>query len=166
MYMREFDFHKGARRDITYTVAPHPGYCAGAPDCLVDGLRGSRQFNNIEWVAWYAHTFDIVIDMNGSEPYSSVIVGTLVNKAAYIFNPVKLVVSLSEDGNEYTDVASLEYEPEGAGVEDGVKDYILSFPETSAKYMKLTCTPVESLPDWHYAAGSGGFVFIDEIFVK
>ena len=41
-----------------------------------------------------------------------------------------------------------------------------SFAETSSRYLKLTVTPVPSIPEWHYAAGRRTYFFIDEIIVK
>ena len=47
-----------------------------------------------------------------------------------------------------------------------LKEFTLSFPETSARYIKLTASPVQSIPEWHYAAGRKTYVFIDEIIVR
>ena len=49
---------------------------------------------------------------------------------------------------------------------DTLKDYVLSFPETSARYIKVTIEPVKNIPDWHYAAGRRTYVFLDELIVR
>ena len=47
-----------------------------------------------------------------------------------------------------------------------MKEYRLSFPETSARYLKISAKTLETLPDWHPGAGYGAFLFVDEITVK
>ena len=75
-------------------------------------------------------------------------------------------VLVSEDGENFAEVASAEYEPAAQDFEDGIVDYTLNFPETSARYIKVIAPNIESLPTWHHAAGRKGYVFVDEIIVK
>ena len=42
----------------------------------------------------------------------------------------------------------------------------LTFPETSARYLKVVAGCLEALPEWHGGKGRPGFVFVDEIVVK
>ena len=75
-------------------------------------------------------------------------------------------MAVSEDGENFTEVAAVEYEVEGKDSPDMLKDFTLSFPETSARFVKVTATPVQSIPEWHYAAGKRTYVFVDEIIVR
>jgi hexosaminidase len=131
----------------------------------VDGLRGPQIFKSPEWVAWNGSPVDIIVDMEQTEPYGSVTVGCISDKPSYVFLPARLAVAVSEDGENYTEVAVQEYEVEGRESPDILKDFTLTFPETSARYLKITAVPVQSIPDWHYAAGRRTFVFFDEIVV-
>ena len=117
-------------------------------------------------MAWHGKPVDIVIDMEQTEPYSSVTVGLLSNKPSYIFLPQRLAVAVSEDGENYTEVAAQDYETEAQDAPDTVVDRTLSFPETSARFVKITLVPLESMPQWHYAPGKSTFVFVDEVMVK
>ena len=164
-FTRAFSFHKAFGKNVTFSRKPHPKYCAKAPGCLVDGLRGPQIFKSPEWVAWNGSPVDIIVDMEQTEPYSSVTVGAISDKPSYVFLPAKLAVAVSEDGQNYTEVAVQEYEVEGRESPDMLKDFTLTFPETSARYLKITAVPVQSIPDWHYAAGRRTYVFFDEIVV-
>jgi hexosaminidase len=73
---------------------------------------------------------------------------------------------LSDDGKTYTEVARAEYPIEGKADKNGVKEYSISFPETSARFIKVFAKTLEALPEWHPGAGYGGFLFIDEIVVN
>ena len=90
----------------------------------------------------------------------------LINKPSDIFNPISITALTSEDGQNFTEVAKVEYPVELQSDPEGIKDYTLTFPETSAKYLKVVAVPVQSKPEWHARKGRKGFIFIDEIIVK
>ena len=166
VFSRKFDFHKAVGKTVTFSRNPHRKYAAGAPKSFVDGVRGPQIYKSIEWCAWHGAPVDITIDMEETAPYSSVTLGMLADKPSYIFFPEKLAVAVSEDGENFTEVAAVEYEVEGKDSPDMLKEFTLSFPETSARFVKVTATPVQSIPEWHYAAGKRTYVFVDEIIVR
>ena len=90
-----------------------------------------------------------------------------VFKYDYIFGPTYLSVLTSEDGEEYTELIRKDYPLEG-GVDDGNgnAEYTVSFPETTAKYLKVVAGCLEALPEWHSGKGRPGFIFVDEIMVR
>ena len=108
---------------------------------------------------------DLTIEMDGKTEYSSVEVSALTNKGDFIFNPLDLVVSVSDDNKEFTEVARAEYQPEGPEIQDGVKEYKVTFPQTRAKYIRVSAKTVESIPEWHGARGRKGFCFVSEVIV-
>ena len=133
---------------------------------MVDALRGPNVHKSSEWAAWHGTEVSFVIDMGKTDPYGSVAVGCLSNKPSHIFLPQSISVAVSEDGENYTEVARQDYGVEGKDAPDTVVDRTLEFPAASARYVKVTVTPVEAMPDWHYAPGKRTFVFIDEVIVK
>ena len=143
----------------------HPSYTYNCPDMLTDGLRGAGPYNSGDFAGWYNKPVEVVIEMDGT-PYSSVTLSTFVFRYDYVFNPLDLTVYVSEDGKDYSQVAHDEYPVEG-GVDDGngCNEYTVTFPETSARYLKVTAACLEALPEWHSGKGNPGFVFVDEIIV-
>ena len=103
----------------------------------------------------------------GGISYSEAGLSTYVYKYDYIFNPLDLVVYTSEDGENFTEIARQDYGLTG-GIHDGneCQKFIVSFPETSARYLKITARVIESLPEWHSGKGRPGFVFVDEVVVN
>ncbi len=166
VFARKFDFHKAVGKNVTYSRNPHPKYCQSAPLNMVDAVRGPAVYKSVEWTAWHGKPVDIIVDMEQTEPYSSVTLGLLSNKPSYIFLPQSIAVSVSEDGENYTEVISQRYEIEGKDAPDTVVDRTLTFPETSARYVKISVVPVEAMPEWHYAPGKRTYFFLDEIIVK
>lgn len=163
---RTFHSHKAMGRPVSVSNPPHSSYTFACPDLLADGIRGGYNYKNGDWAGWYGKDFEAVIDMGEGKTYGSVSIGALIEKGDFIFNPLSLVVSVSEDGTNYTEVAKARYPVEGRNAKNGVKEYSLTFPETSARFLKVTAQTLETLPKWHSAAGHKGFLFIDEVVVK
>lgn len=161
-----FEGHKAMGRPVVVDSKPSPSYGRNMPDLLVDGVRGGLVFANGQWAGWQSSPLDVTLEMDGT-PYSSVTLGMLVSKGDWIYNPASLSVSVSDDGQQFREVASEQYEAEKQGTPDGLKEYTLDFPETKAKYLKVVSSPVKGIPAWHaIAAGRPAFIFVDEIIVK
>ena len=165
IFSKTFRAHKGMAKAVTVNSESHHNYGAGLPYILTDGIRGTFNYRSGDWAGWYGTCFDVTIDMNG-ESYSSVILGSVSVKYDDIFNPFDLTVYTSQDGQNFTEVAKAEYGIEGEGASNEVKEYSLSFPETDARYLKVTASPVPALPDWTERPGNKSFLFIDEIVVN
>ena len=152
-------------KQLQQLAETHPSYTFSCPDLLTDGIRGAGHYTSGDFAGWYIKPFEAVIDMGG-ETFSSVTLGTYVFKYDYIFNPLDLVVYTSENGEDFTEIARVEIPVEG-GVDDanGSQEFRIEFPETSAKYLKVTAKTIEALPEWHSAKGRPGFVFVDEVVV-
>lgn len=165
-FVLEFAENKALGRPVVLNSEPHPKYKYDAPGSLVDGLRGTASFNTGIWTGWYGTPVDVTIEMDGNTPYSSVTLSALIEKSSHIFNPLDLAVYISDDNVNFTEAGRAEYPAEGKDDADALKEYTVNFPETSAKYLKVTSKTVESMPEWHGARGNRGFTFIDEIIVK
>ncbi len=163
---KSFTYHKAMGRPVAVTDAPHRSYTFSCPELLVNGVKGGNNYKNGDWAGWHMKPFEAIIDMGGKCSYATVSINALVEKGDFIFNPLNLCIALSDDGKTYTEVAIAEYPIEGKADKNGVKEYSISFPETSAKYLKVSAKTLEALPDWHPGAGYGGFLFIDEIVVN
>ena len=165
-FVKSFDFHKAACRKIVEMTKPHSSYVYNAPSNLLDGVRAAEIYKSGEWAGWRSRPFEVVIDMEGSEPYSSVTLGTLLSKSSRFFNPAEMSVSVSDDGQAFTEVANQVYEPAASDVEDCIYDVVLEFPETSARYIKVRAKSFAQLPQWHYDYGKVPSLLIDEVIVK
>ena len=162
----DIPMHKALGKKVTFSRKPHPRYANGLPQSLVDGIRGPQIFKSAEWGAWNGDPVSLTIDMEQTEPYSSVTVGMISDKPSYVFFPEKIAVAVSEDGENFTEVALLDNGVEEENDPDVLKDFTLVFPETSARYIKVTVVPVQSVPEWHYAAGRRTYAFLDELIVR
>ena len=166
VFERHFTAHKAMGRPVTTLTETHPNYTFNCPDLLTDGLVGEGPYNSGDFAGWYNQPFEVVVEMDG-ETYGSMTLSAIVFRYDYLFGPESISVMTSKDGENYTEVAYAAYKVEGR-VDDGngCHDYTLTFPETSAKYLKIKAEVIKALPEWHSGAGRPGFLFVDEIIVR
>ena len=165
-YEKTFAAHKAMGRPVQALTPTHHNYTYNCPDLLTDGIRGEGPYNSGDFAGWYDKPFEAVVEMDGTA-YSSVSLSTIAFRHDWIFGPMDMTVYTSEDGENFTQVAHADYPVTGL-IDDGnvCEAYTLNFPETSAKFLKVTASCIESLPDWHPGKGSPGFLFVDEVIVK
>lgn len=166
VFSRFYDIHKAIGCPVTLLSEPLEKYRFGAPDSFTDGLRGEISFNGGAWTGFLSTPMTAVIEMDGKTPYSSVTASALVDKGSHIMNPVSLMVMVSDDGENYTQIYAETYQAETAADKDGMKEYTVTFPETTAKFIKIEVGCLEYIPDWLGGAPHRAFIFIDEILVK
>ena len=166
LYSQTFCENAAMGRPVTLLTEPQGRYTFGAPDSFVDGLRGSREFGSGSWSGWYETPMGAVIDMGGETSYSSVALGTLVDKGNDIFPPVNVIVSTSGNGTDFTEAGRIDIPVPSSKDADGIVDYTVSFPETSARYIRIEAETLKAKPSWHARGGAPGFLFVDEIIVK
>ena len=166
VYARDFRFSKSSCRPIRLDSAPTLKYTYGAPLSLADGYHGTPGYTNGAWVGFLKEPMVATIDMQGTGAYSSVTVEALVDKGEWVFPPATIAVSTSEDDGEFVQVAEMAVPEEYDGSADGVKSYTVTFPETGARYLRVTATTVDPIPAWHGARGEMAHMFIGEIAVE
>lgn len=166
LYSQSFCENKAMGKTVTLLTEPQGRYTYGAPDSFVDGLRGNREFGSGSWSGWYGTPLSLTIDMGGQASYSSVALGTLVDKGNDIFPPLNVVVSTSDNGTDFTEAGRIDIPVPSSKDADGIVDYTVAFPETSARYIRIDAETNASKPSWHARGGAPGFLFVDEIIVK
>lgn len=166
VFSQEFHAHKAMGRPVTLLTEPAPQYSYNAPDNLTDGVWGAKSYDCGAFAGWYNNPFDVMIDMGDTPAYSKVSIGTFIRKGDLVFNPLGLKVSVSDDGKEFKTVAEETYPADGPSAADGCHTYSVTFPETAARYLKVTAATLEAMPEWHWAEGRPGFLFVDEVTVE
>lgn len=166
IYEKTFSAHKAMGRPAQTLTQAHANYTYNSPDLLTDGVTGKGPYNSGDYAGWNVNPFEVLIDM-GEATYSEVTLSTFVFRYDYVFGPMDLAVCTSEDGKEFTEAVRKNFEIIGRMDDgNGCNSYTISFPETSARYLKVTARAIDALPDWHDGRGRPGFLFIDEVIVK
>jgi len=166
VYERSFAFNKATCRKVTLNAPASEKYAYAGGVTLVDGVVGSTTFAGGAWIGFLPEPMDVTIDMEGVEGYSQVTVTALSGKSDWIFPPSSIEVLTSDDGEHFTQAASMTVKPDGPTDPDDIRNYTLSFPETAARYLRVVATAEKSIPDWHPGKGRHSYLFVGEIAVE
>ncbi len=107
----------------------------------------------------------IVIDMSHAAPKRAVILSTLTSPGSWIMNPGSITTEYSNDGENWELKENIEIIPVNEGDPTKKQHYYVGMRDFY-RYLKVTISPMKSLPDWHSGSGQPGWVFIDEIIIQ
>lgn len=165
MFTDTVAYNKATSCEVTFATTPHSRYTSTGPSLLTDGRFGGSAFNTGEWIGFEGTPLVATVDLNRIVPIHSVTLRNLVDTPNWIFDAEEIVVSVSTDGKEFTQVAKLIPEQAGQGVQE-IRTHTLKFASTPARYVKVEAGCVDSIPEWDSrGAGCKGFIFVDEICV-
>lgn len=153
-------------REVTYNIPYSDRYKAFGNKTLVNGIRGSGAFNDGQWQGFEGTDMDVVIDLGRTMAVTLISSRFISNVGSWIFLPEKVEFSTSADGDSFTllhaIVTGLKPEEQGSRTEE----YFASFPEVTARYIRVVARGLGTCPPWHAGAGGKAWLFCDEIIVE
>ncbi len=160
----QMDYRK-ARYGLTLESAYADKYAALGALSLVDGVRGSTNLYDGNWLGFEGADFSAVLDLGAKKRVNVVQLSFLRVLPSWIFLPRKLEVWGSDDGVNFARLAEQEI-PEA--VEDEANATLSFSIPLSAKhrYLRVVAKNQGTCPAWHPGAGGKCWVFTDEILVE
>ncbi len=156
----------------TPASAKYPG---NGPSTLVDGRRGGTNFNDGRWLGFEENDLESVIDMGEGKTISQVTIGCLNDIRSWIFLPVQVEVSLSEDGKSFQQAGIINTEQIAKAIgatdlslfgEMGPYDIKVSFDAANVRYVRVKAKNRIRCPEGHPGAGGKAWLFVDEIIIE
>ena len=159
----ELYMHKGLGAKIRDLNTYGKTYNGGGDDAIVNGLRGGLNFRDGYWQGYFGTDFEATITLDSIQRIDSVISSFYQYNLSWIFIPKQILVYTSVDGNNYYKRAI--HNTQISDKQEGrfFKEFVMSFPEVEAKYIKIKAVNYGVCPDWHPAAGSNSWLFVDEV---
>ncbi|MGM9775452.1 MAG: GH92 family glycosyl hydrolase [Candidatus Coprenecus sp.] len=153
--------------DITTECRYNPQYNARGAKGLIDGLRGSENWKTGGWQGFQATDFTAVVDLRSVKEIRSIGSGYCQDARSWIWMPVYVEYSISEDGVNFTPVGRVDRTTDPKDYEIQVRDFVLDLGKNArkARYVKVFAKNFGKIPEWHLGAGGQAFIFIDEIWV-
>lgn len=132
---------------------------------LTDGLKGNGNYKTGRWIAFYRNDMDVTIDLQQPTEISTVSFTTCVEKGDWVFDARGFTVEVSDDGENFTKVASEEYPVMKADDRNGLYEHKLTFTPVKTRYVRVMVPSEKSIPQWHGGRGNPAFLFVDEITI-
>jgi len=133
---------------------------------LVNGVLGSFDFTDEEWLGFQETNFEAVIDLEKTMSISQIIGSFLVNQGSWIFCPEKVEFFGSDDGENYNLIKVFSEDAEKKDDKHHVRKFIADFQDSNIRYIKIKANNIQTCPDWHTGAGGKAWLFVDEIIVN
>ncbi|MCB0639769.1 MAG: GH92 family glycosyl hydrolase [Lewinella sp.] len=160
------------QRDVTMSIelinAYADMYDGGAPDALIDGLRGGGDYRTGRWQGFEGQHLEAIVDLHAIRDIHTIATGFLQDENSWIFFPTSVEYLASEDGENFHSLGTVHSttRPEEKGV--FLEDLTLAVRDTRARYIKVRATSLLKCPPWHKGAEYDGkaWVFADEIMVE
>ena len=155
--------HKGLGAKISDLNTYGKTYDGGGSNAIVNGLRGGLNFRDGHWQGYFGTDFEATITFDSIQRIDSVISSFYQYNLSWIFMPKQILVYTSVDGDNYYKRAKLS--PSISVKQEGqfFEEFVLMFPEVEAKHVKIKALNYGVCPDWHPAAGSKSWLFVDEV---
>ncbi len=156
--------HIGEKAEISVSVLPNYLYEANGPTTLINGIRGSYDFKDEQWIGFWGDDIEINLEFDSVVKINHISLGALQSQGAWIFLPSNVIISTSEDGIKYREQKTFKVakqQKKGTNVR-----YFFSEFDIYAKHIRLLIKNPGPCPEWHSGAGGDSWVFIDEVVVK
>ena len=140
-------------------------YTAGGDEGLIDGARGGINWRTGGWQGYQDTDFEAIVDLHGERSLSVLGAGFCQDARSWIWMPTEVVFSVSDDGENFREVA---YVPCSVKQDDmNIQVWDCEVPvAVKAAYVKVFARNIGTIPEWHPGAGYPGFIFVDEIWAK
>ena len=151
---------------IKYLTEYSPKYAGKGDNTLINSRRASSSLLDKEWIGYEVNDLDVILDMGKELIFNKLKAGFLSNNSSWIFLPTNVKAFVSDDGNSFTEAASVDIAiPE----KDGgmwVENVELNMNHTKGRYIRLVAKNLSKCPDWHHGAVGNVWLFIDQIIVE
>lgn len=153
--------HKALGEQVDLDTKPYSSYAAQGGSTLVDGQFGGNNWGNGRWLGLLNKNVEARIHMTKDSSFRTVGYSAIEDQGSGVYFPDQIHISVSDDGQNYQEVAFEDIDNDQIHYTSKTKDSIfkITFPPQHAKYLKVEAIPPK-IPDKRV------FLFVDEIVVE
>ncbi|HRQ29398.1 MAG TPA: family 20 glycosylhydrolase [Saprospiraceae bacterium] len=151
-----------------YKNAPHAPYNKPGSYGLTDGIRGSMDFRDGNWLAWQGEDLDVMLDFGKETTFSSISLRCMQQTQSWILLPSEVGYLFSTDGKDWQALAVVGHNKEDRNYDHIFHDfeYTSSGLPVKARYIRVVAKNYGLLPEWHLGNGGKAWIFADEVIIK
>jgi hypothetical protein len=140
-------------------------YPVGGGKALTDGVYGVMDCH-FNWLGFENADLEAVIDLDEPTVVRKIRADFMQYPLAWIFLPLKVEYSVSDDGKTFVKVATIINRIPADKGKIFLEPVSACFEKTTARYIKIYAESMKLCPDWHRGAGQPAWIFTDEIIVE
>jgi hypothetical protein len=158
-------------KPVEFLTTPNWKYPANGEKSLTDGFYGNED-HLFNWVGYEGNDMEVVLDLLQPETVKKIEMNFLQNVFSWIFLPLNIEISISDDGNSFKTISTLTNETPATSEELAspifafVKNFSASFENIETRYIKIKASNMNICPRWHPGYPLKGWIFVDELVVE
>ncbi len=155
-----------AKYGVKYNSEFDSKYPGGGNYALVDGLKGSTNFNDGRWQGFNGSNLDVVIDLGKVKKIKKISTDFLRDIPSFIFLPASVDFSASINGKEFSLLKNFQNDPPLNNNSPLIKKFEIKPVNLSARYIRVKAVNIGVCPPWHKGAGDKAWIFCDEVTIE
>ncbi|SFS95113.1 hexosaminidase [Sphingobacterium wenxiniae] len=160
---KEFVHSKSTGKSITLESQPNEAYSRGGAAILVDGVFGSKNYHQENWLGFNKGDMVATIDFGTATDISSVLVSAMESTGSWIHYPTEINIYVSNDNQNFRLVKSVDR----ALVLEAKGNPQIAIGQEKTRYLKVEAKRPREIPAGNPGAGlDAAYIFIDEITVN
>lgn len=132
---------------------------------LVDGIIGATPWKGNEWLGFQETEIEFIVDLQKKAKVSAYEINFLEDQGAWIYLPSQVCIEVSKKGKRWKSIKNAGIIPNSGTTRKGDHLLFRSHINRKARYVKVTITSVEKIPDGKPGEGNVPWTFLDEIIL-
>ena len=157
--------HLAKHKPVSLVVPASAKYHDGDASALTDGIKGWNDYHT-HWLGFEGDDLEATIDLGAVETILSISTDFLQDIESWVFMPLTVEFSISEDGRWYRTVGEVKNTVSEQKFGAVISPFAVQFEPSSARFVRIKAGNMKTCPAWHKGAGGKAWIFIDEITVQ
>ncbi|MCB9503814.1 MAG: sulfatase-like hydrolase/transferase [Deferribacteres bacterium] len=157
--------HRAVGKKILLGQEYGASYTGGGKNAVIDGLRGTTDFQDGTWQGYEGTDFGALVDLGKVQKLRHISVGFLQNQMSWIFLPSDVQIEISLDGQNFDVIHHVSTEMQ-KDPKVKIQNNSIQLKAKPARYIRIYAKNAGVCPAWHSGAGGKTWIFVDEIVVE
>ncbi len=155
-----------AKYKIKYNSSYSQKYPGKGSYTLIDGVKGSINYNDGKWQGFNGTNLDVVIDLGKLKKIKEISASFLSDVNSFIFLPKLVEYSFSNNGKNFKSLSELKNKIPEKHTEAFIHTFDLKVKNIKARFIHIKAENIGVCPPWHKGAGEKAWLFCDEISIN
>lgn len=162
LFEKRFNINMAFGKQLKLVNQPEEKYGEGAGQALTNGIEGTANFGDGEWLGFSGKDFDGTIDLEKDTLVSSVRLRFFTAPESWIYLPRSVEIYTSVNGADFKKVATQDISSD----DKPIAAFTFDIAPAVVRYVRIKVTRYGMIPDEKEGAGNEAWLFVDEIVVK
>ena len=133
---------------------------------ILDSKKGASSFKDGNWQGTFGNDMEVIVDLGILKKINNLSAGFLQYNNAWIFLPEQVEFFYAAEDKTFVSLGKVSNNISPKLKEEFTNEFTLKIKNTDARFIKMKAKSIGPCPDWHDAAGSKSWLFLDEISVN